>query len=68
MTISPDILRALLVFSQLGMVTLSLFYLKTRALSVMEFVGWGLLALLVPFLGPFLVILARPGEKQRNKA
>jgi hypothetical protein len=66
--ISPDILKTLLVLSQLGMVTMALLYLRTRVLSFTEFVGWGLLALLVPFLGPFLVILARPGEKHRNKA
>jgi len=68
MTTSPDILKALLVFSQLGMVTLALLYLRRRALSFTEFIGWGLLAFLVPFLGPFLVILARPGEKHVNKA
>jgi hypothetical protein len=68
MMISPDILRTLLVLSQLGMVTLALLYLRTRVLSFTGFIGWGLLALLVPFLGPFLVILARPGEKYRNKA
>jgi hypothetical protein len=67
MTISPDILRALLVISQLGMVTLALLYLRRRVLSSAEFIGWGLLAFLVPFLGPFLVILAQPGEKHGNK-
>jgi hypothetical protein len=68
MTISPDILRILLVLSQLGMVTLALLFLRTRVLSFTEFIGWGLLAFFVPFLGPFLVIVARPGEKHSNKA
>jgi hypothetical protein len=68
MMITADMLRTLLVLSQLGMVTLALLYLRTRVLSFREFMGWGLLALLAPFLGPFLVILARPGEKHRNKA
>jgi hypothetical protein len=35
-------------------------------LSWLAFLGWGLLAVLVPILGPFLVIAAHPGSPRRR--
>jgi hypothetical protein len=67
MLISPDILRALLILCQFGMATLALLFLRTRILSLAEYIVWGLVALLVPYLGPFLVILSKPGLKQKDK-
>ena len=46
------------------MAALALYYLSRRRLSTYEYAAWGLLAILVPLLGPFLVIYLRPGEKQ----
>lgn len=47
-----------------GMVMMAVLYLRQRKLSTTAFVLWGLLALVLPVLGPFLVIVARPGETE----
>jgi len=62
MTITPDTMRIFLVVGLLGMALLAAFYLRKRALTYPEYVGWGLLIILVPLLGPFLVIYLRPGR------
>jgi hypothetical protein len=64
MPTSPDLMRALLFACLLGMALLAAFFLRTRQLSFSAYMLWGLLALLVPLLGPFLVILANPGGKR----
>lgn len=65
MPISPDIMRILLYLCLLGMALLAAFYLRGRSLSRLEYLKWGLLLLLVPLLGPFLVIISTPGKPQR---
>jgi len=62
MGISADTMRLLLVVCLLGMQVLAAFYLRRRRLSVWEYLGWGMLAALVPALGPFLAILLQPGR------
>ena len=64
MPISPDVMRGLLVLCLLGMMLLAALYLRGRRLSFVAYLRWGLLILLVPLLGPFLVILARPGYRR----
>ena len=61
-----NLLQALLVLDILGMALLAIFYLRRRPLSWLAFLGWGLLAVLVPILGPFLVIACRPGSNRRR--
>lgn len=46
-----------------AMATLALLFLRTRRLSFTAYALWGLLAIMVPALGPFLVIAARPGRR-----
>ena len=41
---------------------LAIFYLRRCQLNFGAYTLWGLFALLVPVLGPFLVILSRPGK------
>ena len=65
---ADDLLRALLLLDILGMALLAIFYLRHRPLSWLAFLGWGLLAVLVPILGPFLVIAARPGSARHSAA
>ncbi|HJS29683.1 MAG TPA: hypothetical protein VJ768_08680 [Anaerolineales bacterium] len=62
---APELLRALLILTIVAMAALALYFLSRRRLTAYEFAAWGLLALLVPLLGPFLVIYLRPGEKER---
>ena len=58
---AADLLRALLLLDIVGSALLAIFYLRRRPISSLAFLGWGLLAVLVPVLGPILVIAARPG-------
>lgn len=59
---SPDVIRALLVIGALCMAVLSVLYLRRRELTITEYIGWGLLIVLIPLLGPFLVIFHQPGK------
>jgi hypothetical protein len=63
MPLSPDFMRFLLLVCIFCMALLSAFYLRRRALTPLAYAGWGLLALMLPIIGPFLVIWAQPGEK-----
>ena len=65
---TAEILRLLLIGFLFAMFLLAVLYLRRRRLSPTAYVLWVLLALLVPILGPFLVILARPGEPARETA
>ena len=62
MPISSEVMRLLLVACQFCMAFLGALYLRRRSLSFTEYIKWGLLLVLVPVLGPFLVILSRPGR------
>ena len=62
MNVTAETMRALLVDCMAGMALLAAFYLRRREMSTGAYVAWGLLALLVPLLGPFLVILNHPGH------
>ena len=61
-TMNVDTIRLLMSTCLLAMFILAIFYLRRRPLTWYQFAVWGLFALLVPGLGPFLVILARPGQ------
>jgi hypothetical protein len=62
MNITPGTMRALLIVCMAGMALLAAFYLRRRMMSTRAYLAWGLLALLLPLLGPFLVILNHPGH------
>ena len=64
MPTSPDLMRAMLLLCWLGMAILAAFFLRTRRLPFSTYLLWGLLALFLPLLGPFLVILSNPGSKR----
>jgi hypothetical protein len=49
-----------------GMVVIAVAYLRQRKLSTTAFLLWGLLALLLPVLGPYLVIASQPGEPAQS--
>jgi hypothetical protein len=61
---TAGILGLLLAVFLIAMVILALLYLRRRPLTPLQAAAWGLFALLVPALGPFLVILARPGRSR----
>jgi hypothetical protein len=58
---TANTLRALLLIDIVVIALLAIFFLRERRLSWLEYCGWGLLAVMIPLLGPFLVILSRPG-------
>lgn len=55
-------IRSILLVDIVTMTLLAIVYLRQRRMGWMAYCGWGLLALLVPVLGPFLVIASRPGQ------
>ncbi len=61
MSISTGLL-ILLILDIFCLALLAVFYLRKRQLSWLEYLFWGLLALLIPILGPFLVIISKPGK------
>jgi hypothetical protein len=62
---TAETLRLLLIGCLIAMYILAMFSLRRRPLALGQFAPWGLFALLVPVLGPFLVILNRPGDPSR---
>jgi len=64
---STQVLQYLLVGCLVGMTLLAAFYLRGRRLSFTGYLAWGLVALLIPAIGPFIVILARPGVKRESR-
>ncbi len=65
MMISPAVLRILVLIGLLGMLLLAVFYLRERNLSFRQYLGWGLIAIFVPLVGPFLAIMSHPGQARR---
>jgi len=62
-----QILQYLLIGCLVGMALLAAFYLRGRRLSFIGYLAWGLVALLIPAIGPFIVIVARPGVRRESK-
>ena len=68
MLVSPDVMRIILLACLIGMAILAALFLRKRSLSIPAYLGWGLLIVLVPLVGPFLVILLQPGTKRSAAA
>jgi hypothetical protein len=68
MPLSAETMRYLLAAFLIGMAFLALLFLRRRELTTSQIVGWGLLIVLVPLLGPFLVIAIKPGAERRPAA
>jgi hypothetical protein len=62
-----EILRFVLLCVIVILASTAVFYLRTRRLSLQEYTIWGMMAILLPVVGPFLVIWMRPGRKQLPK-
>jgi len=67
MLVSAEVMRVCLLLCLLGMAALAAFYLRERRMPLWEYVGWGLVIVLLPLVGPFVVLLARPGQPLRRK-
>lgn len=64
---TADILRTVLLIFLAVMLALGLDFLRRRRLPREQAALWGLLALLLPALGPFLVIAIQPGQPRRGR-
>jgi len=62
MSLDPSVMRYLIVASLIGMALLAVFFLRERRLGTVQFLGWGLLIILLPLVGPFMAILFSPGK------
>lgn len=62
MSLSPDVMRLFLIIGFLCIAVLAVLYLRGRELTITEYIGWGLLIVLLPLMGPFFVIIYQPGR------
>ena len=60
--ISPEFMLFCVYLCLFLMPLLAVLFLRGRQSTVYEYLLWGLLALLLPVLGPYLVIVSRPGQ------
>jgi hypothetical protein len=63
MDISPEMMRLLILLCMFSMSLLAAFFLRRRGISPLAYAGWGILTMLLPLVGPFLVVLYQPGQK-----
>ena len=63
MQLSPDLMRSLLLVCMLTLAILAICYLRQRELTQPAYFFWGLIAILIPIIGPFVVIWMKPGEQ-----
>lgn len=59
---TPDVLRIILVAVIAILALLAINYLRHRKMRWYAYLGWGLLAFLVPVAGPILVLTLSPGQ------
>jgi len=64
--LTPEILRYGLFGGIFGILVLSMLFLRGRKLSTREYILWGLLAVAVPVMGPYLVIISKPGNQRKQ--
>ena len=63
---AADILRFVLGAYVMASFGIAVAYLRYRRVTAGEYVFWGALAVVLPILGPFFVIAARPGPRKRQ--
>lgn len=56
-----EFLRLILFADLFGMLLLAVLFLRERQLSTLGYVCWGIFALMLPVIGPYIVIAYRPG-------
>jgi len=68
MLLTADEMRVLLFFGMFCMAVLAAFFLRGRSLSRREYLVWGTLLVVLPLVGPFLVILLHPGNSHQKSS
>ncbi|MBE3037922.1 MAG: hypothetical protein IMZ62_03805 [Chloroflexi bacterium] len=64
---NSETLRLLLAGFLVAIYMMAILSLRRQPLTFSQYTLWGLFALLVPALGPFLVILLQPGKSAQRK-
>jgi len=64
MLLSAFVMRMLLALCLLGTAVLAVLYLRQRRMSRAAYLAWGLLAILLPLVGPFVVMTRQPGRRR----
>jgi hypothetical protein len=59
---TADVIRTMLIVDMVALVLLALIYIRQRKMSIVEYCCWSLLAIILPVIGPFIVIANRPGQ------
>jgi hypothetical protein len=59
---TADVMRLLLLICLIGVGVIAALYLRRRRLSFAAYLGWGFVILLLPLIGPFVILLAGPGK------
>ena len=67
MILTPYQMRMLLSLCLIGIVILSMLYLRKRKLATEAYVFWGLLVILFPLIGTTLVIALQPGHNSQSR-
>ncbi|MEN8173560.1 MAG: hypothetical protein ABFS03_11865 [Chloroflexota bacterium] len=62
MPISADTMRLLLLGCILSLNILAAFYLRSRKLSLWALTSWGIICLVLPVVGSFVLIWSQPGQ------
>jgi len=63
MLLTPEFVRWVMLIGLLSIACLTCLYLRRRNLTARAYLTWGLLAILFPLIGPFLVLLSKPGKR-----
>jgi hypothetical protein len=66
MLLSPEFVRWVILIGLLSIACLTCLYLRRRSLTPQAYLSWGLLAILLPLIGPFLVLLNKPGKHTQD--
>jgi hypothetical protein len=64
MPISAHMMRLLLLGCILSLNILAAFYLRNRKLSLWAYTSLGIAAIVLPIVGPFIVIWIQPGKRR----
>ncbi len=64
---AADILRVLLFACLFIQLILAALFLRGRKMSTFSYLLWGVLAIVLPLLGPYLVIASRPGKARKRR-
>ncbi|HEY9075559.1 MAG TPA: hypothetical protein VIO61_03375 [Anaerolineaceae bacterium] len=61
---NADGVRLMLGITLMLLALMAVFYLRQRSMAWWEYLLWGMVAVFIPLIGPFVVMIIRPGKKR----